>query len=202
MKKGDNILARAKTFDYEEILDQATTLFLEKGYDNTSFQDLVDHLGIHRRSIYDTYGDKKELYLKSLKKYARFVNQNYFSLLKDSMTITEKFETIFNYSAFPKKDCPKGCLFVNSATELAMRDKEISILVEQFFEDTKRFFEHLLSMAQEKKELAPETDIYTLASYVNNALIGIRVLVRCSPAEKELTNIISTTLSVLKVNHN
>lgn len=190
-------MARAKEFDYNDVLDKATELFLEKGYYNTSFQDLVDYMGIHRRSIYDTYGDKKQLYLKALERYAKFVNQNYFSLINDDMTIYQKFETIFKYSAFPMKDCPKGCLFVNSAIELAPSDNDISTQVELFFDNTKKFFVDILTVAKEKKEIAQSTNIYKIASYLNNALIGIRVLVKCSPSENELNDIIKTTLAVL-----
>ncbi len=197
MKGVGYILARTKQFDYNEVLERATEIFLEKGYDNTSFQDLVNHMGIHRRSIYDTYGDKKELYLKALEKYSNFINQNYFSLINDQMNVYQKFEVIFNYSAFPKENCPKGCLFVNSAIELALRDHEISTQVDLFFDNTKKFFVKLLAIAKEKKEIPQDKNIYDLASYLNNALIGIRVLVKCLPSDTELSNIIKTTLSVL-----
>lgn len=190
-------MARTKEFDYEEVLDKATEIFLEKGYDNTSFQDLVNYTGIHRRSIYDTYGDKKQFYLKILGKYAKFVNQNYLSLINDKMNIYQKFEVIFNYSAFPKENCPKGCLFVNSAIELANRDDEISKQVQLFFYDTKKFFIDLLMIAKEKEEIAQDANIYEISSYLNNALIGIRVLVKCVPSETELRNIIKNTLSIL-----
>ena len=176
-------MARTKEFDYNTVLERATEVFLEKGYDNTSFQDLVDHMGIHRRSIYDTYGDKKQLYLKTLEKYSNFINQNYFSLINDKMSVYQKFEVIFNYSAFPKENCPKGCLFVNSAIELALRDNEISTQVDLFFDNTKKFFVELLEIAKEKKEISQEANIYNLASYLNNALIGIRVLVKFSPSD-------------------
>ena len=41
-------------------------IFLEKGYEKTPMQGLVDQMGIHRRSIYDIFGDKHELFLKIL----------------------------------------------------------------------------------------------------------------------------------------
>ena len=53
-------MGRAKEFDQEVVLDKAMQIFWEKGYEKTSMQDLVDHMGIHRRSIYDTFGDKHE----------------------------------------------------------------------------------------------------------------------------------------------
>lgn len=190
-------MPRAKEFDYDVILDRATDIFLEKGYEHTSVQDLVDHLGIHRRSIYDTYGDKRQLYLKILNKYDQDMSQNYVLITAKSISIREKFEAIFNDSAFPKEECRKGCLFVNSAIELALRDGDIADQVQHFFEKTKSFFVLLLNQAKEKGELAADTDTRILASYLNNALIGIRVLVRSETSRTELENIIKTTLSIL-----
>ena len=43
-------------------------LFWEKGYGDTSIQDLVNHLGINRGSLYATYGGKRELFDKAFKK--------------------------------------------------------------------------------------------------------------------------------------
>lgn len=55
----------------------------------------------------------------------------------------------------------------------------------------------LLNQAKEKGELAADIDTRILASYLNNALIGIRVLVRSETSRTELENIIKTTLSIL-----
>ena len=44
-------------------------LFWERGYEKTSMQDLVERMGVHKRSMYDTFGDKHSLYLRSLDRY-------------------------------------------------------------------------------------------------------------------------------------
>ena len=51
-------MARSKEFEENEVLDKAMRLFWEQGYEKTSMTDLVEHMGIHRRSLYDTFGDK------------------------------------------------------------------------------------------------------------------------------------------------
>ncbi len=48
-------MPRVKLFDESEVLNKATNLFWKKGYHATSIQDLVNHLGINRGSLYDTY---------------------------------------------------------------------------------------------------------------------------------------------------
>ena len=98
---------------------------------------------------------------------------------------------------FQKKNVVKVVFFVNSAIELALRDGDIADQVQHFLEKTKSFFVLLLNQAKEKGELAADIDTRILASYLNNALIGIRVLVRSETSRTELENIIKTTLSIL-----
>jgi TetR/AcrR family transcriptional repressor of nem operon len=62
-------VARTKEFDPDAAVSAAMELFWLKGYEATSIQDLVDHLGIGRQSLYATFGSKHELYLKALDRY-------------------------------------------------------------------------------------------------------------------------------------
>ncbi len=46
----------------EKILDAAQRLFLEKGYDNTTIQDIVDHLGgLSKGAVYHHFKSKEEI---------------------------------------------------------------------------------------------------------------------------------------------
>ena len=62
-------MARKIEFDRDEALKKSMILFWEKGYENTSMQDLVTTLEINRFSIYNTYGDKKALFHQALEYY-------------------------------------------------------------------------------------------------------------------------------------
>ena len=72
-------MARKKEFDEVEVLDKALDVFWKKGYSATSIQDLVDSMGINRASIYDTWGDKHNLYVESLKRYRQKSSSWFFS---------------------------------------------------------------------------------------------------------------------------
>jgi TetR/AcrR family transcriptional repressor of nem operon len=62
-------MARNKEFEEAAVLDKAVHLFWCKGYNGTSMQEVVDCLGISRSSLYDTFGDKRQLYLAALGRY-------------------------------------------------------------------------------------------------------------------------------------
>ena len=64
LKKGGDTLARNKypEVTVEKILDVAQRLFLEKGYDNTTIQDIVDHLGgLSKGAVYHHFKSKEEI---------------------------------------------------------------------------------------------------------------------------------------------
>ncbi len=52
-------MARQKEFDPDTVLARAVDLFWRKGYQATSMQDLVTEMGVHKRSMHDTFGDKR-----------------------------------------------------------------------------------------------------------------------------------------------
>src|ERR1700744_4715154 len=64
-------MARPRQFDEETALDAALQLFWQKGYVNTSVDDLLTAMGVNRWSMYNTFGDKEALFLKALERYAR-----------------------------------------------------------------------------------------------------------------------------------
>jgi len=62
-------MPRPKSFDPDTVLAKAMGVFWEKGYDAASISELTAAMGINRFSLYDTFGDKHELYLKALDAY-------------------------------------------------------------------------------------------------------------------------------------
>ena len=47
----------------------AVALFARRSYDGTSVDDLVTNLGVHRGSLYKTFGSKRGLYLRALRRH-------------------------------------------------------------------------------------------------------------------------------------
>lgn len=65
-----NKKGRPRTFDIDEALLAAMSMFWTKGYDGTSMKDLTKAMGISGPSLYAAFGDKRELYLKTIDRYA------------------------------------------------------------------------------------------------------------------------------------
>ncbi|MBC1484551.1 TetR/AcrR family transcriptional regulator [Listeria sp. FSL L7-1509] len=191
-------MGRVKQFDEQVVLNKAMHIFWEKGYEKTSMQDLVDHMGIHRRSIYDTFGDKHELFLKSLDCYEFRLNQIINQQVKQDMTIKEKLETLFLSVSSVNNESPKGCLIVNSAAELSLLDEPIKKKIQELFDKSEMYLYQLLVEAMIKGEISKNKNLQELASYLHNAWVGIRVLAKTTNDQTKLPTIVKTTLSIIK----
>ena len=60
-----------KSYDREKVLDRAIELFRRLGYSATSTAELVDELGINRKSMYAEFGSKQELFEAALARYSQ-----------------------------------------------------------------------------------------------------------------------------------
>ncbi|AGL17678.1 TetR/AcrR family transcriptional regulator [Actinoplanes sp. N902-109] len=62
-------MGRQRAFDEQQAVAAAAALFARRSYDGTSVDDLVTETGVHRGSLYKTFGSKRGLYLAALRHY-------------------------------------------------------------------------------------------------------------------------------------
>ena len=60
-------MGRPRGFDEARAVAAAADLFARRSYDGTSVDDLVTETGVHRGSLYNTFGSKRGLYLSALR---------------------------------------------------------------------------------------------------------------------------------------
>jgi TetR/AcrR family transcriptional repressor of nem operon len=59
-------MGRPRGFDEAAVVQSAAELFAMRSYDGISMDELVTHLGVHRNSLYKTFGSKRGLYQAAL----------------------------------------------------------------------------------------------------------------------------------------
>ncbi|MGC6174817.1 TetR/AcrR family transcriptional regulator [Lacrimispora sp. 38-1] len=190
-------MGRSKEFEERVVLQKAMELFWEQGYEKTSLNDLVKHMAIHRRSLYDTFGDKHTLFLKAIDCFGDLIKTRLESEILYTETAKQAIQCIFDFMIDENGDRPLGCLFINSATEMAPRDKEIEEKVLEAFKQTERLLADLIRKGQQTGEFRCEYDAEVLAENLHNTLIGIRVLARTSANKEKLRHITDFSLAIL-----
>lgn len=190
-------MARSKEFDVNQVLRKAMELFWRQGYEKTSMQQLVDHMGIHRRSIYDTFGDKRTLFLSALSHYEEIITSETKKKVDSKLLVKQRIREVFKTVIYPNLNSPKGCLTVNTAVELSLIDEEIAAKIVGMFTKTEGLFCELLKHGQEKREISKSHDPEALSLFLHHSLVGLRVLIKVDADTKKLESIVDTTLSVL-----
>lgn len=189
-------MPRSKEFEENEVLLKAMNLFWEQGYEKTSLQDLVEHMGIHRRSLYDTFGDKHTLYLRAMEQYANMAT-SIKTEAQRGRTAKEAIRFIFDYLIEAADNRPVGCLFVNSATELALRDSVVCEKTNAAFNKEEQFLVDLIHKGQQTGEFSADKDARILAASLQTTMIGLRVLARTSSDKEKLHQIADASIAML-----
>lgn len=190
-------MARSKDFEVNIVLDKAMDLFWRQGYEKTSIQELVTHMGIHRRSMYDTFGDKHALYMEALDRYRSIQEKNIKIRIQPPISAKQAIRQMFEMTICTEENHPKGCLIVNTAVELAMYDSEAAAQVTEDFLNTEQLFYELLVSGQQTGEIAEHHNALKLSVFLNNVWVGLRVMVKATEDTEKLTSIMDTTLAVL-----
>ncbi|MEK4366073.1 TetR/AcrR family transcriptional regulator [Paenibacillus sp. FSL M8-0212] len=190
-------MARSKEFEVNEVLDKAMKIFWEQGYEKTSMSDLVEHMGIHRRSIYDTFDDKHSLFLQAMDRYRGKVSTTLLAEIKASKTAVEALHKIFEVMISEVEDTPSGCLIVNSAVELGTRDPDVDTRSLDSFNEAEQMFEQIIQWGQREGEFSSDHDAKEMAEYLHNISVGIRAMARTSTDKEKLNRIIHVTMKLL-----
>ena len=186
-------MARSKNFDTDDTLDKAIELFGAQGYQATTPAQLVAHLGISRSSLYDTYGDKRNLYIKALQRYSARVETQFMAIASqpDSLQAIRDYIQLSLDGCF-EKDMDGGCFLVNSVAE-----REVTSIIAESTEKNKKILLRLLKKAQKDGQISADASTTRLADYLMNAITGMTISAKSGISKKVCQQVMDTTLSIL-----
>ena len=187
-------MARTKEFDVDATIDRAVDLFRSKGHAATSVQDLVDHLGINRGSIYDTFGNKDNLYDLALQRYIdqgqRFVDNT----LELDLPLRDRLHLILTTLIDSAQG--RGCLVVNTACERNDQHHAARTATAAAFNITRQQLRsafHAAPADQRTSDVDPDTAAETILVLMQ----GLMVMATTSADHTTLDPVITTTLDQL-----
>ncbi len=193
-------MPRPKEFDPEQALDKAMHLFWRKGYKATSVQDLVDAMGINRFSLYDTFGDKHQLFLATLDLYEQEWGKDKLYALEHSQEGLRAIRRFFQewLESYDSEEGRQGCFLTNSAVEVALHDQAAAAFVRADLARLEEAFYKALVRARKKGEIPKSLNLRDYACFFTNSIMGFTVLLKVHPDRKVLERILHTLFASLK----
>ncbi len=191
-------MARNKEFDAAEALRAAVDAFWDSGFEKTSLEDLTSRMGIGKQSLYDTFGDKRALYLRALDEYRVMTQAATKELFDSDRGTRECFETIlFGIAESPKAVLERGCMMVNANLERARDDKPLEKLIKRNATEVQRLFSTVIRSAQRDGAIPADKNPDELSAFIFATIHGMRHVGRATASRAMLRQIASVALSTL-----
>ena len=190
-------MARQKEFDPERALAKAMNLFWRLGYENTSLEALMKEMGVARQSLYDTFGDKRALYLKAMAHYRDQTNNQTQRMLNEIPSVKDGFaKLLYGMAAETRQQHERGCLLLSANVQRDPKD----VVVREFLRDNQArveaIFVHALARAQKQGELSAKDDPAALARFFVVTIQGMRAMARLKSDRKALEQVARVALTV------
>ncbi len=194
-------MPRAKCFDREEALQKAMRAFWARGYEATSIQDLVDCMGINRGSLYDTFGDKHQLFLAALDQYTDSSLTRGLALREDGSAILILKDYLYSFMYRTLGDPEKrGCFVTNTTVERSSYDEQCAKKLREYYDSVETDLTFLIERGQVSGEIKNRRPAAELASFFVGVMQGIRVLGKVRPEETALRPMVEVALESLNSN--
>lgn len=188
-------MPKSVLFDREQVLHNVTELFWRKGYKGTSMQDLVDVTGLNRSSIYNTFGDKFQLFEESLRHYQLVQNDLLRKAFSEAKSPKEAIVSLFQgISSDITAGNQRGCMLTSCTTELSGERPEIKDFLVENKDRVIASFTALIDGAQQLGEIPKSKNPQTLALYLFSSLQGLRIT---SMLDSDVEGVTDEILSVI-----
>lgn len=168
-------MARPRQFDEDDVLRAVGDQFWDAGYAATSLQDLMRVSGLGKGSLYAAFGDKHELFLRVLRRYASAQGG---SLREHLGSAPRAIDALWTYLMAPLGDpdgaaAQRGCLLANSTCELATTDPEVRTEARRVYEAVIAEVAACVARAQAEGDLPGQPDATEMARALFAAQQGL-----------------------------
>ena len=195
-------MARPKEFDPEHALEKAMNLFWRLGYENASLEALMQEMGIARQSLYDTFGDKRALYLKAMARYRDQTNSQTQKMLNEIPLVRDGFaKLLYGLAGETREQHERGCLLLSANLQRDLKDAAIRDLLRDNQARVEAIFLQALARAQKQGELSPKDDLGALAHFFVVTIQGMRAMARLKSDTRALEQVASVALRVFNSSH-
>jgi TetR/AcrR family transcriptional repressor of nem operon len=192
-------MSRPKGFSEGDALEKALDIFWQRGYQSVGLTELLKGMGIARQSLYDTFGNKRQLFIRTIEHYRDTRLAGALAMLEREGSPTKNVKDVvkfFEQLALDKR--ARGCLVANSLVELGPHDREIRELLAQTLGLLEKGIAKALRKAQRLGELPAARSPRALARALTNSLIGMAVTGKLALGKATVEDIYTGTLSMLE----
>jgi TetR/AcrR family transcriptional regulator, copper-responsive repressor len=189
---------RPRAYDPAQALARAAETFWKAGYAGTSLDDLSEATGMNRPSLYAAFGDKRDLYLKTLEHYREESRALARAALAGDPPLRVFLKRFYDKALeLYLDDGPRGCYSIGTAATVAAVDDQVRAFLADSMRSTDSFLKHQIEKAKQRGEIAQEADPAALAYLASGTLHTLAVRARAGLPRKELDALADAAIGVI-----
>ncbi len=191
---------RPRQYDPDRALADAAETFWQRGYAATSLDDLAAATGMNRPSLYAAFGDKHELYLKTLERYRAQARAISAQIVADDPPLRVFLRRFYDAAIdvyLGGGDEARGCYSISTAPAQATVDPAVRAFLADSIRGTDAFLSNRLGKARERGEIAASADPSALAQIATATMHTLAVRSRAGMSRKELKAIAVAAIDLI-----
>ncbi|WP_310620463.1 TetR/AcrR family transcriptional regulator [Flexibacterium corallicola] len=188
---------RPRHFARDDMLEKASELFWQQGYEGTSISDLVSAMGVTPPSLYSAFKSKESLYLEVLDRYAEQYGSQILAGLFTQEDAFQSMKAVLYSSArvFTHSPHAAGCMISTGLVERAEAAKGLSENLKERRNQTTAAIQAKLEDG--KEQLQPHTDVHALAAFLAATIQGMSIQAKDGASEADLQKLADLSLQVI-----
>lgn len=192
-------MARPKAFDRDEALTAAIGHFCDHGYEGASTATLLEAMGLSRQSLYDTFGDKRRLYLEALQRYVAESVADQIRALNSVAAPLDGVRAMLDAQvAKAVAEGRRGCMGVGAICEFGRSDPEVNLLTELADRALGGALERRFAEARAAGAVGSDLQPRAATEFIGATLAGIKLAARAGAPPQTLRNIADMALRSLR----
>jgi TetR/AcrR family transcriptional repressor of nem operon len=188
-------MARPREFDADTALDGAIGVFREHGFEGASAEMLVKAMGIGRQSLYDTFGDKWQLYRSAVRRYGMGECSAHFEALRSGVRAIDGIDAMLRRVV---ETANQPCLGVGSICEFGVSRPDLAEVHASLAKTLRDAIAARVRDAQRDGDVASNLDPEAASEFLIANIAGIRVAGRGGANRAALTGLADIALKALR----
>jgi AcrR family transcriptional regulator len=177
-------MARPKEFDQDKALRKAIRLFSQQGFAATSTDELMRCMDIGRQSMYDTFGDKRALFLRALELYVTESVQSIgVELDRDGSALSAVRNALVSFAE--RKDLSSS----DAIGEFGQRDADVTRITRNAARIQRQNLMKAFARAKIQGEVDADADLEGMADFFESTLAGIRMAAKAGKSRQALRRV-------------
>ena len=188
-------MARPREFDADTALDGAIGVFREHGFEGASAEMLVGAMGIGRQSLYDTFGDKWQLYRSAVRRYGLGESAAHLEALRSGVRAIDGIDAMLRRVV---KTANQPCLGVGSLCEFGVSRPDLAKVHAALAKTLRDAIAARVRDAQHDGDVASKLDPVAASEFLVGSIASIRIAGRGGAKRAALNGLADMALSALR----